>query len=227
MVCMPKKSFGDNAAGRKPSAADFMPDDRSLPSLKHAAEHCQGCELYKDATQTVFGEGSVSPQILFVGEQPGDMEDKAGHPFVGPAGKLLDRALEAADLQRAECYFTNTVKHFKFEWRGKRRLHKTPRQIEINACLPWLRAEINTVKPDVIVLLGATAAKAVFGKDFKITQQRGQLLQSDLAPKVMATVHPSSILRAIDDESRERELEEFIADLKFAKTLTESCTESS
>lgn len=212
---IPKKDGTDG----KRSAADYLPSDKSLPSLRHAAEHCKGCDLYKDATQTVFGEGSSKPHILFVGEQPGDMEDKAGHPFVGPAGKLLDRALESAGLEREECYFTNTVKHFKFEWRGKRRLHKTPRQIEINACLPWLREEIGTVKPEVIVLLGATAAKAVFGKDFKITQQRGQLLQSELAPRVMATVHPSSILRAIDEESREREMKHFIADLEFAKTL--------
>lgn len=136
-------------SNKKRSAEDYMPDDKSLISLKHAAEHCQGCDLYRDATQTVFGEGSPKPHILFVGEQPGDSEDKAGHPFVGPAGKLLDRALESAELQRAECYFTNTVKHFKFEWRGKRRLHKTPRQIEINACLHWLREEIHTVKPRV------------------------------------------------------------------------------
>lgn len=199
------------------SAADFMPETQALPELREAAAHCQGCDLYKDATQTVFGEGSTRPHILFVGEQPGDIEDKQGHPFVGPAGKLLDRALKSAGLDRSECYFTNTVKHFKFEWRGKRRLHKTPRQIEINACLPWLKAEVNAVKPDLIVLLGATAAQAVFGKSFKITQQRGQLLEHELAPKVIATVHPSSILRAVDEESREREMEHFVADLIFAK----------
>lgn len=203
----------------KRSAADFMPAKKNLESLRHAAAECKGCDLYKDATQTVFGEGSKHPHILFVGEQPGDIEDRQGHPFVGPAGKLLDRALEEAGIERTECYFTNTVKHFKFEWRGKRRLHKTPRQIEINACLPWLMAEIGDVKPDLVVLLGATAGQAIFGKSFKITQQRGQLLDSELAPHVMATVHPSSILRAIDAETRELEMKEFVADLKYAASL--------
>jgi uracil-DNA glycosylase len=205
----------------KPSAADFLPKDKSLPSLKQAAENCKGCDLYKDATQTVFGEGVKHPQILFVGEQPGDVEDRTGHTFVGPAGKLLDKALASAGIVREDCYFTNTVKHFRFEWRGKRRIHKTPRQIEINACLPWLMAEIGALKPELIVLLGATAAQAVFGKSFKITQQRGELLKSDLAPQVMATVHPSSILRAQDEESREQEMKMFVADLKFAASMLE------
>ncbi|HEY9678824.1 MAG TPA: UdgX family uracil-DNA binding protein [Drouetiella sp.] len=209
----------DKAKKEKPSAADFLPEDRSLESLRSAASACQGCELYKDATQTVFGEGSVRPHILFVGEQPGDIEDKQGRPFVGPAGKLLDRALEEAGIERSACYFTNTVKHFKFEWRGKRRLHKTPRQIEINACLPWLKAEIGEVKPALIVLLGATAAQAIFGKAFKITHERGKLLESYLAPRVMATVHPSSILRAIDDDAREQEMALFVSDLKHAASF--------
>jgi len=210
---------GKSKSTDKSSAADFMPSNHSLPILREAASHCQGCDLYKDATQTVFGDGSIHPHVLFVGEQPGDVEDKSGHPFVGPAGKLLDRALEEAGIERKECYFTNAVKHFKFEWRGKRRLHKTPRQIEVNACLPWLMAEVHAVKPALIVLLGATAGQAVFGKSFKITQERGKLLQSDLAPQVMATVHPSSILRAVDAESREREMAAFVDDLKYAASM--------
>lgn len=215
---------GKRSTNDKPSAANFIPANHSLPSLREAASHCEGCDLYKDATQTVFGEGNAHPHILFVGEQPGDVEDTNGHPFVGPAGKLLDRALEKAGIERKECYFTNAVKHFKFEWRGKRRLHKTPRQIEINACLPWLMAEVHTVQPNLIVLLGATAAQAVFGKSFKITKERGKLLESDLAPHVMATVHPSSVLRAIDAESREREMEAFVEDLKYAASLIQRTT---
>jgi uracil-DNA glycosylase family protein len=204
------------------SAAEFLPKDHSLSSLREAASHCQGCPLYKDANQTVFGEGPEHARALFVGEQPGDIEDKQGRPFVGPAGRLLDKALEDCGIDRSKAYFTNAVKHFKFEWRGKRRLHKTPRKIEVDACLPWLQAEIDEVKPQVIVLLGATAAQALMGKDFRITKSRGQFLESRLAPYVMATVHPSSILRAPDSETREVERQRFVDDLKLvAKVLQE------
>jgi uracil-DNA glycosylase family protein len=202
------------------SAADFMPPEQGLTALKGAAARCRGCDLYKDATQTVFGEGPRKSPILFVGEQPGDAEDKEGRPFVGPAGRLLDKALAESGIEREQMYFTNVVKHFRFEWRGQRRLHKKPRQIEVNACLPWLMAEISQVQPQIVVLLGATAAQALLGKEFRITQSRGQYWPSSLAPYVMATVHPSSILRAVDADSRHKEMAHFIEDLKIvAATL--------
>src|SRR6476659_7124584 len=177
----------------------------SLSKLKAEAAQCQACDLWKIGTQTVFGEGKSSSTVMFVGEQPGDKEDLQGRPFVGPAGALLDRALEEAGIDRTKVYVTNVVKHFKWEPRGKRRIHKKPNAVEINACRPWLEAEIALVKPQVIVALGATAAQALLGAKFRVTQQRGQFLESSLALYIMATVHPSSILRAPDDETRHLE----------------------
>ena len=179
-----------------------------------AAAACKACDLWKTGTQTVFGEGSQHARVMLIGEQPGDKEDLAGKPFVGPAGSILDKALEAAGIDRREVYVTNAVKHFKWEPRGKRRIHKKPNQLEILACRPWLEAEIGVTKPQVIVCLGATAAQSLLGKAFKVTQSRGQLLPHQLAPYIMATVHPSSILRAPDDEKRHEEMALFIADLK-------------
>jgi uracil-DNA glycosylase len=202
------------------SAADFLPEKHDLKNLREAAKDCRGCDLYKDATQVVFGEGNPKARLMFIGEQPGDAEDKQGHPFVGPAGKLLHKALESAGVDEEQSYFTNAVKHFKYEWRGKRRLHAKPRRIEVLACMPWLEAEIAQLKPDVIVCLGATAAQALFGTKFKLTQHRGEFLDSTLAKYVIATVHPSSILRAPDDETRHDEMQKFIDDLKLVvKTL--------
>jgi uracil-DNA glycosylase len=186
----------------------------TLEEMRERAAHCKACDLYKDATQTVFGEGAERPRILFIGEQPGDQEDLQGHPFVGPAGRLLDSALEEAGIDRQKTYVTNVVKHFSWEPRGKRRIHKKPNGAEIAACRPWLDSEIALLKPEVIVCLGATAAQTLLGRDFRVTQQRGELLDSPLAPHVMATVHPSSILRAPDDETRTLEMQRFIADLK-------------
>ena len=197
------------------SAADYMPARRSLKALREAAAHCRGCDLYKGATQTVFGDGKARAKLMFVGEQPGDSEDRAGEPFVGPAGKLLRKAMIDAGIDPGDTYITNAVKHFKYVVRGKRRIHQTPRVIELQACRPWLDAEIKQVKPDVIVALGSTAAKALFGPEFRVTTQRGHVFTSmDIAANVLATVHPSSILRARDDESRHSELAKFVADLK-------------
>lgn len=194
----------------------------SLASLRRSARTCRACDLWKNATQTVFGEGAFRASILFVGEQPGDQEDLAGHPFVGPAGKIFDAALAEAGIDRDEVYVTNAVKHFKWSAaeRGKRRIHKKPRYSEIHACRPWLDAEINLVKPQVLVCLGATAAQSLLGRDFSVTRQRGELIESPLAPKVAATVHPSSILRAPDSTSRELQMREFVGDLiKIARLL--------
>ncbi len=196
------------------SAKDFFPERKSLKAFREAAADCKGCDLWERGTQTVFGEGARRAEVLFVGEQPGNEEDLTGHPFVGPAGKLLDDALAEANIDRTQTYVTNVVKHFKWEPRGKRRIHKKPNSHEINACRPWLVAEINLVKPIVIVCLGATAAQALLGPHFKVTRQRGQFIESTLAPYVMATVHPSSILRAPDDETRHAEKRAFIEDLK-------------
>ncbi|MBV9102880.1 MAG: UdgX family uracil-DNA binding protein [Candidatus Eremiobacteraeota bacterium] len=196
------------------SAADFLPSGTSLRALREAAAHCRGCDLYKDATQTVFGEGSARAKVLFVGEQPGDSEDKEGHPFVGPAGKLLSKALEEAGISRSDAYVTNAVKHFKFIWRGKRRIHQKPRRIEVLACTPWLEAEIRHVRPRVVVALGATAAQALLGSSFRLTENRRHFVESPLAPRVIATIHPSAILRAPDDAARRREMAEFVEDLK-------------
>ena len=196
------------------TAASLIPDDPTIPKLRAAAANCKACDLWKLGTQTVFGEGNSKARVMLVGEQPGDQEDIQGHPFVGPAGKILDKALEEAGIDRKEVYVTNAVKHFKWEPRGKRRIHKKPNSLEITACRPWLEAEIKVVHPEVIVCLGATAAQSLLGRQFKVSLQRGQWIESPHAPFVMATVHPSSLLRAPDDETRYRETQRFIADLK-------------
>jgi DNA polymerase len=185
-----------------------------MKALREAAAGCRGCHLWRPATQTVFGEGRKSSRLMLVGEQPGDREDLAGKPFVGPAGRELDRGLEAAGIERRDAYLTNVVKHFKFEERGRRRIHQTPKRFEIDACVPWLEAELEVVKPEAIVLLGAVAAKALLGSSFKVTQHRGELLDSELAPIVSATIHPSSILRQRDDAARAAEREAFVEDLR-------------
>lgn len=196
----------------------------SLAQVQEAAKSCKACDLYKHATQTVFGEGPPKATVMLVGEQPGDREDLAGHPFVGPAGKLLDEALQEAGIDRAKVYVTNAVKHFKWapDERGKRRIHKKPRASEIAACRPWLEAELGLIKPRVLVCLGATAAQALLGRTFSVSRQRGQPVQSDLAPHVMATVHPSSILRAVDDESRHEQMQAFVRDLSKVARLLKS-----
>src|SRR5215831_421287 len=205
------------------SAADFFPERKSLRAFREAAAGCQGCDLWERGTQTVFGEGARRAEVVFVGEQPGNEEDLSGTPFIGPAGRLLDDALVEAGIDRSQTYVTNVVKHFKWEPRGKRRIHKKPNAGEIKACRPWLEAEINLVKPKVIVCLGATAAQALLGPQFRVSQQRGQFIESTLAPYIMATVHPSSILRAPDDETRHDEQRKFIDDLKkAARVLSKS-----
>jgi uracil-DNA glycosylase len=202
------------------TAAPLVPPRPSLPALRKAAASCKACDLWKRGTQTVFGEGARNAQVMLVGEQPGNDEDLAGHPFVGPAGKLLDRALEEAGIDRGQAYVTNVVKHFKWKPKGKRRIHAKPDVVEITACLPWLQAEIDVVKPRALVCLGSTAAQALIGRKLKVTQQRGEFVPSPLAPLVTATVHPSSILRAPDDETRRAERARFVADLKkVAKAL--------
>ena len=201
------------------TAAPLVPARRTLQTLRRAAAGCTACPLYKTGTQTVFGEGLHEARAVLLGEQPGDIEDKTGRPFVGPAGKLLDRALEEAGIDRTLVYVTNVVKHFKWRAAGKRRLHEKPNAREIAACKPWLLAELQVLHPDVLVCLGATAAQAMLGRTFKVTRMRGQILAHELVPKVMATVHPSSILRAPDDEARHREMEAFIADLKAIAPL--------
>ena len=184
--------------------------------MREAAKDCDACHLYKRATQTVFGEGPKSATMMLVGEQPGDYEDVAGKPFVGPAGKIMDQALEEAGIDRSKVYVTNAVKHFKWEPRGKRRIHKKPNSREIAACRPWLEAELRLVKPTLLVCLGATAAQAIFGPSFRVTRERGKVLSSKFAPKVLATVHPSSLLRQPDEESRLREYKRFVLDLRAA-----------
>jgi uracil-DNA glycosylase family protein len=196
------------------SAADFLPERRTLPALREAAAGCRGCPLWARGTQTVFGEGPRRARVMLVGEQPGNDEDLAGIPFVGPAGRMLDRALEAAGISRDDVYVTNVVKHFKWESKGKRRIHAKPNQMEISACLPWLEAELDIVKPVVVVCLGATAAQALLGPKFRVTKQRGEWIPARWAPRVMATVHPSAILRAPDEAARRAEMERFVADLK-------------
>ena len=196
------------------SAADFFPERKSLKALRDAAVDCKGCDLWERGTQTVFGEGARRAEVLFVGEQPGNEEDLTGKPFVGPAGRLLDDALIEAGIDRTHTYVTNVVKHFKWEPRGKRRIHKKPDAAEIAACRPWLDAEIAALRPKVVVCLGATAGQALLGRGFRVTQHRGEFVESPLAPFVMATVHPSSILRAPDDETRHLEMRRFVADLK-------------
>ena len=199
------------------SAADFLPSRASIKSLREAAAHCRGCDLYKFATQTVFGEGAARAHLMLVGEQPGDSEDRLGHPFVGPAGKLLHRAMQRAGIESRDVYVTNAVKHFKFVERGKRRIHATPKTIEIRACKPWLDAEIQVVRPALIVVLGATAARSLLGTSFRLLANRGRVLSALLPIPVLATVHPSSILRAPDDAARHREMGKFVEDLQIAR----------
>jgi uracil-DNA glycosylase family protein len=198
----------------EPGAAAYLPKLPTLTNLRSAAKRCHGCDLYQGATQTVFGAGSQRAQIMFVGEQPGNEEDLQGAPFVGPAGRIFDKALEDAGIARESTYVTNAVKHFKYEPRGKRRIHKRPNTTEIVACRPWLKAELDAVKPRALMCLGATAAQSLLGKTFRVSQARGHAVESDLAPVVMATVHPSSLLRAPSSEDREREYSQFVADLR-------------
>jgi uracil-DNA glycosylase family protein len=208
-------------ASRPSPVQELIPDHPTLESLRERAAGCQGCGLWRDATQTVFGEGRQGAEVFLVGEQPGDVEDRTGRPFAGPAGKLLDRALEEAGIDRRQVYVTNAVKHFKWTRRGKLRLHKKPNAEEIRACRPWLDAELEVVKPRVLVCLGATAAQALLGSGFRVTRQRGQFVESELAPRVLATVHPSSVLRAPDDEARADAYRGLVEDLsKVAKELS-------
>jgi DNA polymerase len=204
--------FGEGSAA--------APKAHDIEILRKEARDCRACDLWELGTQTVFGEGRQTSKVMMIGEQPGDREDIEGKPFVGPAGKLLDAALAEAGIDRKTVYVTNTVKHFKWEPRGKRRIHKKPNAIEITACRPWLEAEMAAVKPQVIVCLGATAAQALLGNDFRVTQDRGKFIDSPLAPYVIATVHPSSILRAPDEETRELEMKRFIEDLKKIPSVT-------
>jgi uracil-DNA glycosylase len=194
------------------STFDFLPEEISYPALKSASAGCRGCQLYKNATQTVFGEGDVRSGVIFVGEQPGDEEDLTGRPFVGPAGKLFDRALEQAGIDREKIYLTNAVKHFKWKPQGKRRLHQKPNAAEIRACDPWLRSEIILIMPRILVCLGATAAQSLFGRDFRVTQMHGQWIENELAPYTMATIHPSAILRTPGD-LRYAAFADFVSDL--------------
>jgi uracil-DNA glycosylase family protein len=208
----PPRSTGDapRTARRRPEAASalpFLPERRTLPALRRAARGCRGCDLYKGATQAVFGEGSARARLVLVGEMPGDREDRAGRPFVGPAGRVLDEALAAAGIDRGDAYVTNAVKHFKWEPRGKLRLHKTPNAGEVRACRPWLDAEL-------LVALGATAARALFGPAFRVSQERGRPLRSELAPFAIATAHPSSVLRQQTSEERREEMRRLVADLR-------------
>jgi DNA polymerase len=206
-------SAKDNA--HRPAEA-LIPKSATIASLRKAAAGCEACELWEAATQTVFGEGSERSRLMMVGEQPGDREDMEGRPFVGPAGRILDEALEAAGIPRSKVYLTNVVKHFRFERRGKRRLHSKPSQVHVRACRPWFEAEIEVVRPRLVVLLGATAAQSVMGSTFKVTERRGQVLSSPLGVPVLATVHPSSILRSADAAARREAMEGLIADLRVA-----------
>jgi len=201
------------------SAADFLPGERTLPALRAAAARCRGCHLWQRGTQTVFGAGPRKARVMLVGEQPGNDEDLAGAPFVGPAGRVLDRALEAVGVDRRDVYVTNVVKHFKWQAKGKRRIHTKPSQLEITACLPWLEAELDLVTPAALVCLGATAAQALLGPTFRVTRQRGEWVRARWAPRVMATIHPSAILRAPDDEARRAEMERFVVDLTLLREV--------
>ncbi len=200
-------------SGYEQTAAAFLPPKVDLPSLRQAADVCTACDLYRDATQAVFGEGPPQARVVLVGEQPGDREDLEGHPFVGPAGVLLDEALQAAGVPREDVYITNVVKHFKFTLRGKRRLHQKPNAREISACRPWLEAELGVIKPKMLVCLGATAAQALLGRDFRITQQRGQIIASDWCSRTLATWHPAAILRMPDPARREEMNAQLVSDL--------------
>jgi uracil-DNA glycosylase family protein len=203
------------------SAADFIPADANWRELKSASKDCRGCPLYKDATQTVFGEGALDSTIVMVGEAPGNDEDLEGRPFVGPAGRLLDSALEQAGVERRSVYMTNAVKHFKFEQRGKVRIHKKPGAREISACKPWIEEELRRIKPLVLVCLGATAAQALIGRDFRITQRRGEVVATDYCAQTLATYHPSAVLRAPDSKAREAMLAALVDDLTSARRLVE------
>jgi uracil-DNA glycosylase len=198
------------------SAADFLPARRSLTALRAAAAGCRGCDLYEDATQTVFGEGRAKARVVLVGETPGDQEDRQGKPFVGPAGRELDRALDRAGIDRGDAYVTNAVKHFRFQERGKRRIHQKPDGRHIKACRPWLDAELGLLEPEALIVMGATAAQALLGASFKVTKERGKLLETELAPIVVATIHPSAILRERDDEARHLQREAFTSDIQVA-----------
>jgi uracil-DNA glycosylase family protein len=195
-------------------ATPFLPERKSLKALREAAADCRGCHLYAPATQTVFGEGPKRAELMLVGEVPGDREDRAGRVFVGPAGRELDNALKAVGIARADTYITNVVKHFKFEERGKRRIHQRPKKSEVDACMPWLRAELDVVRPTALLLLGATAGKALLGSSFRLGEARGRPVESDLAPFVTATIHPSAILRTRDDDTRHAERRAFTEDLR-------------
>ena len=210
---------GVRSGGETESAAGYVPERPTLPKLRDAAADCRGCRLWERGTQTVFGEGARGAEVMLVGEQPGDQEDIAGKPFVGPAGRILDQALEEAGIDRRQAYVTNVVKHFKWEPRGKRRIHQKPNWSEMAACRPWLDAELDVVEPEVLVCLGATAAQALIGRDFRVSRQRGELVESPLARYVLATVHPSSILRQRDDASREAEYAAFVEDLRVVPPL--------
>lgn len=209
----PERRLGpDGALGT--SAAEFLPDRITLSSLTAAAKSCRGCDLWQDATQTVFGEGLKRARLMLVGEMPGNDEDLAGHPFVGPAGRVLDKALVEANIERRDAYVTNIVKHFKWEPRGKRRLHKKPHAAQVNACRPWFDAELEVVRPEVLVCLGATAAKALLGPGFRVSREHGRFVASDLAQYVTATQHPSAVLRARDSESRAGMMRMLVDDLR-------------
>lgn len=196
------------------TAADYLPKRTNLTALKRAVHDCRGCDLYKDATQAVFGEGLVRSRLMLIGEMPGDKEDEEGKPFVGPAGRLLDEALTEAGINRDEAYVTNVVKHFKWTPSKKRRLHQKPNRTEIQSCLPWLKTELEVIRPEVLVCLGATAAQALLGRSFRVTKQRGEFIESDWAPHVTATVHPASVLRQRSSDDRRRAREELIDDLR-------------
>jgi DNA polymerase len=211
LAVSPKEARGD--------ATPFLPERKSLKSLREAAARCRGCHLYAPATQTVFSDGPKGARLMMVGEMPGDREDLAGRVFVGPAGRELDKALEAVGIARADVYITNVVKHFKFEERGKRRIHQKPGKREVDACMPWLRAELDVVKPTALLLLGATAAKALLDESFRLTRERGRPIESDLAELVVATIHPSAILRAGDGAARQAQREAFIEDLAVVARL--------
>ena len=204
------------------SVPELIPERPTLPRLRSAAATCRACPIWKNATQTVFGEGAVGASIMLVGEQPGDQEDREGRPFVGPAGRILDDALAEAGIDRAQAYLTNAVKHFKWEARGKRRIHMKPTWSEAMACRPWLEAELAAVHPHVLVCLGATAAQSLLGKQFRVTKQRGRWIDSGLAPYVMATIHPSVILRQRDADARRAELARFVDDLRRAATVIDT-----
>jgi DNA polymerase len=218
---MPRRPPASASPEGAASAAPFVPPHRSLATLREAAARCRGCHLWERATQTVFGEGGRGADLVFVGEQPGDREDLEGHPFVGPAGRLLESAIAEAGLDRRRVYLTNAVKHFKWEPRGKRRIHQKPDAAEVSACHPWLEAELAVIRPLAVVCLGATAAQALLGRGYKVTQHRGEVLPTSFAPLAMGTVHPSSILRATDDEARRTERARFVEDLRALKRALE------